>query len=279
MSVASPKFNVIGPCAAWMLAFTLADAAVADALPIKGSVDSRIRTATYSADEVYRLHAFVGYEVELIFEEGETFAGNGGGDLDGIAFGSHTNHLILKPKAANIDTNLVIYTNRRAYRFDYSVAGHKPNSRTEEVIYAIRFIYPASLAAKSSELMSMEQTDRALALADLQRSRNIDYWYCGSPSIKPIAVSDDGVHTRLTFGVKTELPAIFVRNDDGSESLLNFSMDEGDLVIHRVAKKFIVRRGSLTGCIVNKGFSGGGERLDSGTVAPDVKRQRKEGSE
>jgi type IV secretion system protein VirB9 len=84
------------------------------------------------------------------------------------------------------------------------------------------------------------------------------------------------VHTRLTFGAKAELPAIFVRNDDGSESLLNFSMDAGDVVIHRVAPKFIVRRGRLTGCIVNRGFVGSGERLESGTVAPDVLRERKD---
>jgi len=32
----------------------------------------------------------------------------------------------------------------------------------------------------------------------------------------------------------------------------------------------------LTGCIVNKGYSGSGERLESGTIAPDVTRERKE---
>jgi type IV secretion system protein VirB9 len=68
------------------------------------------------------------------------------------------------------------------------------------------------------------------------------------------------------------LPAIFVRNDDGSESLLNFNMDAGDVVIHRVAQRFVLRRGLLRGCIVNKSFDGGGERLDSGTVSPVVER-------
>jgi type IV secretion system protein VirB9 len=92
----------------------------------------------------------------------------------------------------------------------------------------------------------------------------------------PIAASDDGIHTRLTFAPKRELPALFVKNDDGSESLLNFSVEEGDVIIHRVAARFLVRRGKLTGCIVNKGFAGSGERLESGTVAPDVIRDRKE---
>jgi type IV secretion system protein VirB9 len=94
--------------------------------------------------------------------------------------------------------------------------------------------------------------------------------------VKPTAASDDGVQTRLTFAARSELPALFVRNDDGSESLLNFSIEDGDVLIHRVAARFIVRRGRLTGCIVNKGFEGSGDRLKSGTVAPDVTRERKD---
>jgi type IV secretion system protein VirB9 len=112
-----------------------------------------------------------------------------------------------------------------------------------------------------------------LESASARRQRNIDYWYCGSPTLKPVVASDDGVHTRLRFAANSELPAVFVRNEDGSESLLNFSMDAGDVIVHRVAKQFILRRGKLAGCIVNQGFKGGGERLDSGTVAPNVERR------
>jgi type IV secretion system protein VirB9 len=43
-------------------------------------------------------------------------------------------------------------------------------------------------------------------------------------------------------------------------------------VIQRVARRLILRRGKLAGCIVDRAFTGGGERLSSGTLAPDVKR-------
>ena len=56
---------------------------------------------------------------------------------------------------------------------------------------------------------------------------------------------------------------------------VDLDIDEGEVVIHRVAARFIVRRGALTGCIVNKGFVGTGDRLRSGTVAPAVARERK----
>lgn len=247
----------------------------AESLPQRGTADSRIRSATYSPDEVYRLYGFVGYAIELIFEDGESFAGNAGGDLEAITFGWHDNHMILKPKAVNVGTNLVVYTNRRAYRFEYSASAKKPDPRTDQVMFAVRFNYPPQYATKPS---AGGATDRELEAGASGRPKNYDYWFCGSPSIKPVAAFDDGVHTRITFGAKAELPALFVRNDDGTESLLNFSMEDGDVVVHRVAGRFILRRGQLTGCIVNKGFSGGGERLKSGTVAPDVQRDRKEPS-
>ena len=247
----------------------------AESLPQRGTADSRIRSATYSPDEVYRLYGFVGYAIELIFEDGESFAGNAGGDLEAITFGWHDNHMILKPKAVNVGTNLVVYTNRRAYRFEYSASAKKPDPRTDQVMFAVRFTYPPQYATKPS---AGGATDRELEAGASGRPKNYDYWFCGSPSIKPVAAFDDGVHTRITFGAKAELPALFVRNDDGTESLLNFSIENGDVVVHRVAGRFILRRGQLTGCIVNKGFSGGGERLKSGTVAPDVQRDRKEPS-
>lgn len=249
--------------------------ACAETVPLRGLVDPRIRTAAYRDEQVYRLQGFVGYGIELVFEEGEQFVGQAGGDLEGIAFGAHENHLIMKPRAANVGTNLVVYTNWRAYRFDYTVEARRPDPVDDEVIYAVRFTYPPRPASSPGPTPA-EQVESDLARARESAPRNVDYWFCGHPAVKPIAVSDDGVHTRLTFGTRTELPAIFVRGEDGAESLLNFSVDGGDIVIHRVAREFVVRRGQLTGCIVNKGFVGTGERLDSGTVAPTVRRERKE---
>src|SRR5688500_12769902 len=79
----------------------------AESVPAPGAVDARIRTAAYRDEEVYRLKGFVGYGIELVFEEGEQFAGQAGGDLDAITFGVHENHVILKPRAANVGTNFV----------------------------------------------------------------------------------------------------------------------------------------------------------------------------
>src|SRR5688572_3853177 len=229
----------------WLLVLLVACAAHAETLPVRGETDSRIRNATYEADQVYRLYGFVGYAIELIFEAGEAFVGAGGGDLEGLTIDAHANAVLVKPRAAVVATNLVIYTDRRAYRFDYSAEARRPNRPSDEVIYAVRFAYPDGGPEAADEV------GRELAAAKAARPRNSDYWFCGHASLRPVGASDDGVHTRLTFADAAELPALFVRNEDGSESLLNFSVDEGEIVVHRLAPKLILRRGRLTGCIVN----------------------------
>jgi type IV secretion system protein VirB9 len=257
-------------CAFGLVITVWQPAAWAETAPAKGSVDARIRTAAYDSNEVYRLRGFVGYQIDLEFEPGETFVGLGSGDLEGLAFVGQENHLFLKPKAAKVATNLTVLTSRRQYQFDYSASSQRPGE--DDLIYALRFTYAPSTAKFAAEAAA-KRLDSQLEGASNNRTRNIDYWYCGEHTLRPAAASDDGVHTRLTFAANADLPAIFVRNEDDSESLLNFSVDAGDVVIHRVAQRFILRRGKLTGCVVNRGFAGGGKRLESGTVAPEVERR------
>lgn len=259
---------------AMLLSGTLAfafESAQAESVPAAGATDARVRTVNYDPDEIYRLYGFVGYSIELVFEPGEVFEGHGGGDLEGIMFGAHENQLIVKPRATNVGTNFVVYTDRRAYRFHYTVSRGAPDAKSAQAMYVVRFLYPPSPDGAGDS--SQRQIDQQLMQARTHRAQNKDYWYRGPATLKPLAAFDDGVHTRLAFGARSEWPAVFVRNEDGTESLLNFSVEQGDLVIHRVAQRLILRRGRLAACIVNQAFEGNGERLSSGTLAPSVVRE------
>lgn len=254
------------------LALTQIGLVLAEALPLEGRLDPRIRTAPYSPDQVYRLYGYIGYEIDLEFAPGEKFLGLGAGDIEGISFVAQGNHLFLKPKARVVDTNLTILTNLRQYEIEYTASTQRPSADAEDVMYAVRFAYPP---VRSEALVQAQAAtvQRDLKKASSDRVRNYDYWYCGSPSLKPVAAWDDGVLTHLRFGGKAEQPAIFIRNDDGSESLLNFSMQEGDVVIQRVVHRLILRRGTLVGCVVNRGYSGSGDRLATHTISPEVRRE------
>jgi len=72
-----------------------------------------------------------GYHVDLEFEPGESFVTLGGGDLAALSYGAYSNHLVLKPKAPAIHTNLTYSPTKRTYVIDYAVSGEqaRPASR------------------------------------------------------------------------------------------------------------------------------------------------------
>jgi type IV secretion system protein VirB9 len=246
----------------------------AETTPLPGATDARVRTAIYRSDEVFALSGVVGFQIDLEFASNERFVGLAAGDIDGIGFETQANHLFLKPKAPRLATNLTILTDRRAYQIEYRA---QRNTEATDRIYALRFLYPDDEAARAT-LLASAAAQATLAKQmnnELQQARapiNLDYAYCGPKSLRPEAASDDGVQTRLVFGNRAEWPAVFVRNDDGTESLVNFTVTSDTLVIHRIARQFILRRGKLIACVVNRHFDGAGERLTTGTTSLTVER-------
>jgi type IV secretion system protein VirB9 len=257
--VTRSAFTIVGGC----IASLMFARCLAEIVPLPGASDARVRVVQYADDQVYRLHGFVGYAVHIQLEEGEEYVGLGAGDAEGITVDVSQNNVFVKPRALPIQTNFTLLTNRRHYHFDYTVGSATPDAAAGDVIYSLRFVYPTA----------HRSADKAGNGADAQsRKRNTNYWYCGHASLRPVSAFDDGVQTHIRFSQRGEVPAIFVRNEDGSESLLNFSIDapSGEILIHRLAPKLVLRRGRTVGCIVNRSYEG---RLPSGAAVPDVERE------
>ena len=226
---------------------SLALVAHADTIPTPGRVDPRIRAITYNAEDVIRLKGYVGYQIDLQFEEGESFVTLAAGDTAALDVGAQGNHLMIKPKVERLGTNLTILTNRRVYHFDYSAVRQIPQPRAPEVIYALRFDY--ELPLRPVEIVAHGDSDNTPVVPP---PINSNYWFCGAKSLRPIEAYDDGTRTYLRFRKHAELPAIFLRNDDHTESLVNFTVGTDQVIVHRVAPQLVLRRGRLVGCIVNR---------------------------
>jgi type IV secretion system protein VirB9 len=259
-------------CVTLVCATVFLPGAHAEIVPSRGATDSRVRVVAYDNDNVVVLRGFVGYQIHLQFAEGEQFINLGAGDTGGLDVGSEKNHLMIKPKVPKVATNLTIITTQRVYQFEYSAEARVPNPRVDDVLYSLRFIYPKEEAARAAAELQRVRAEAVMSRQVAERARNWNYWFCGNDSVRPTSAFDDGVHTRVKFGARSEFPALFVKNDDGSESLLNFNVENDEVVIHRVAREFVIRRGKLVGCIQNRSFDGGGTRLESGTVVPGVNR-------
>ncbi len=234
--------------------------------------DPRVRDVPYSPSAVYHLIGRIGYQIDIEFEPGERYVGLAAGDANGVSFEAQDNHVFIKPKAASVVTNLTILTDRRPYYFDYTVSLNRAAvTSASDTLYALRFRYPEEAAQQTAEHQGAKHVDQALNVA--VQPLNRQYGYCGSRHLQPTAAFDDGVRTHLSFPAGAEFPAVYVQNDDNSESLVNFTVTQDGLTIHRIARRFVLRRGALVGCVVNQAFDGSGARLSTGTVSPDVRRE------
>ena len=255
---------------AWVGGMLMLAALHAETVPLRGVLDPRVRVAVYQPEQVYRLTGFVGYHIHLQWEPGETFVGLGAGDLDGLSFVAQGSHLFLKPKVAQVATNLTVITDRRHYLFEYSAEARRPNPAVDEVVYSLTFTYGAPLSGKSDGIEA--------ALATPVLPKNMDYGFCGSRALKPLSVYDDGLRLHVKFPARADWPAVFVRNPDGTDSLVNFTVEKDELIVHKVAARFILRRGTLVGCLINRaydtsGVRAGTERSGTDTVSPEVVRR------
>src|SRR5271170_3184995 len=157
----------------------------AELTPARGLVDPRMRVVAYDPEHVIKLHGFVGYQIHFQFAEGETFVNLAAGDNKALDVGYEANHLVLKPLAEKVSTNITVITNRRVYQFDYSASAERPDPDRQDVIYSLRFIYPQDEARKAAEELEQQHANLKLASADQdpRRPRNTNYWGCGASAI------------------------------------------------------------------------------------------------
>jgi len=216
----------------------------AEILPRRGSVDPRVREVIFDKNDVISLIGYEGYQTHLKLADDEEFIGVGAGDTGGLDITAEGNDTWIKPKAVMVRTNFDLKTNKHVYHFDYQSRKSLPKNRNT-MIYSITFRY------------------------------------CGSPAMKPVEAYDDGMQTHIKFSAYAEFPAIFVENDDQTEALINFHIDPetGEVVVHRIGRRFVLRRGDLVGCIENRQFTGGGKRTTTGTVNQEVIRETKQTEE
>ncbi|MGE3595775.1 MAG: TrbG/VirB9 family P-type conjugative transfer protein, partial [Dehalococcoidia bacterium] len=186
------------------------------------------------------------------------------GDATAIDVGAEGRYVMLKPKVARLATNLTLITDRRTYHFDYHVGVTRGISPVP--LYGLRFVYPPD-----PTLQPAVDPRRV----GPERPRNTAYFACGARAIRPVAAWDDGLQLHLKFAGQAEWPAVYAQAEDGSESLVNFNVEQDELVVHRLARRFVLRRGSLRACIENRGVLAD-QRAASGTVSASVERRSPE---
>jgi len=107
------------------------------------------------------------------------------------------------------------------------------------------------------------------------RKINANYTMSGNRYLAPFNAWDNGQFTFFKFPGVVDVPAIFMVNPDGSESVVNHHVqgEANDIVVmHKVAEHWVLRLGYFVLSVFNESYDPIGESNTSRTASPEVIR-------
>jgi type IV secretion system protein VirB9 len=211
-------------------------------VPHPGPGDPRIHVVEYDPSEVVELRSALGYQLSVEFDPAEKIENVAIGDSLGwqVTPNRRANLLFLKPMAPRPPTNMTVITNLRRYNFQLSV--QKQASRA--LPFSVRFLYAQPVMAVVAPPPPPPPPEE----------RNSAYSYDGSTHALPVKVFDDGRDTFFAFRAEEDMPAIFAVDSDGGEAVVNSRLYQGYVVVDRIARGFVLRRGAEVTHIYNDRF-------------------------
>jgi type IV secretion system protein VirB9 len=162
--------------------------------------------------------------------------------------------LFIKPQEPDVQTSLIVVTDRRTYVF--LLKSRREGDPSQDSVLRFTFEYPEEEQARREQVQRKVQ-EREDSLVDAARALrpeqlNFAYGFSGDAALVPELLFDDGVSTFFRFTNSKDLPAIFVveRVDaDKREALANYHVEGPYVIVHRVAEQFSLRVGGRLACI------------------------------
>ncbi|MCW1430916.1 P-type conjugative transfer protein TrbG [Novosphingobium sp. JCM 18896] len=207
--------------------------------PARAGFVQAVQVYPYSEGALYRLFAAPERVTDIALQPGEAITSVAAGDTARWTVGDTTSgsgsgkrvHILVKPYASGLATNLVIATDRRVYRLQLESTG-----RT--AMAALSWTYP------NDEMLALQRQRDADAAAvpvagglAVDRLR-FDYKISGDkPAWRPTRAFDDGRQTFIEFpaGIAVgEAPPLFVLGQDGQAELVNYRMSGRYYVVDRL---------------------------------------------
>lgn len=252
-------------------------------IPTSAPQDNRVRFVNYQPYNITRIVGTIRSSVQVEFAPDEEIAHVALGNTVAWEVAPAGHILFLKPRENQPSTNISVVTTRRdgskrSYQMELVVRDGSVDAGQNTYFY-VKYRYPADEAERRrleeearKRAAEAGYADQVLGIHEQYGPRNWRYSAQGSAAIEPQAVYDNGKVTTFAFSGNQEMPAIYIENSDGTESLVPKTV-QGDLVlVHAINRKFILRRGSDTLCIFNEAYSPIGVDPGTNTTSPSVER-------
>jgi type IV secretion system protein VirB9 len=221
--------------------------------------DARLVTRLYDPGAVVRIEGRPSVQATIRFGDDEHIENVAIGDSNAwqVTPNKRANLLFVKPLTPRAATNMTVVTSEHTYFFDLVSS---PKAATP--LYQLAFTYPKEAkpaGAKSDTDAAAQPTDAELAAATDPASvvdpADLNFAWAGSGDRKllPRRIYDDGESTYLAWAAGTPVPAILIKNKEGTEGPVNFAVRGDVIVIDLVPKQIILRSGRDMATIANNG--------------------------
>lgn len=207
--------------------------------PSSAGYVNAVQVYPYSEGVLYRLYAAPERVTDIALQPGESIVSVAAGDTVRWAVGDTTSgsgearraHLLVKPFAAGLKTNLVITTDRRAYHLALE-------STPGQAMAALSWSYPQDELVAIRRAQAEAQAARPIAGGLSVESLNFAYTIGGDkPAWRPLRAFDDGRQTYIEFSPAIavgEAPPLFVIGEDGEAQLVNYRVAGRYYVVDRL---------------------------------------------
>ncbi|WP_186105342.1 TrbG/VirB9 family P-type conjugative transfer protein [Burkholderia gladioli] len=239
------------------------------------SDDSRVRQIVYVSGAVVRINAQRGFATHIVLDPHEQIQVVAPGDRDGwqVVANRGDHDVYLKPQLAAHNSNLEIRTDKRSYSFDLVVLPLKAKFGNDDEMYRVTFVYPDEVSSQTHAKADAALVAQRLAQPSVVRNTRYSMQVMPhSDDIAPIAAWDDGRFTWIRIPANRRIPAIFRVADDGTESVVDRHMENDTIVVHEVAKRFVLRLGDEVVGIWNDAYDMDGVPPSDGTTVYGVRR-------
>lgn len=207
----------------------------------------------FSDGALFQVYAAPGQVTDIALQEGESLSGTGPvaagdttrwviGDTESGSGASRRVHILVKPTRANLQTNLVVNTDRRTYHIEL-------RATPATYMASVAWSYPDDEMRAAAAAAAVEQfAIPSVAVENLNFAYRIDG---AKAAWRPVRVFDNGRQTFIEFPAsisQSEMPPLFINAGRGRDGqLVNYRVNGQRMIVDRLFDTAELRLGDRHG--------------------------------